>query len=152
VPDRLAPPGLSFLREHDVPIGDRLVRAGMGRPSTGPEDWWLTVLWVVDDEGVVSFAEVAPAAGPPAEPPLARLGPAIAGGLSGLILEEDGRLAIRLTPLVPPDDPMRPWRCALALRAGFKWEPARAATMRPNELAEAVLTAFARGVQSLHRR
>jgi hypothetical protein len=124
----------------------------MGRPSAGPGDWWLTVLWVVDDEGVVSFVEVAPPAGPPAEPPLARLGPAIAGGLSGLILEEEGRLAIRLTPVAPPDDPTRPWRCPLALRAGFKWEPARAATMRPNELADAVLAAFARGVQSLHRR
>ena len=35
------------------------------------------------------------------------------GGLSGLIREEDGRLAIRLTPLVPPEDDTRPWRCPL---------------------------------------
>lgn len=124
----------------------------MSRPSSGPTDWWLGVLWVADDEGVVSFADVAPTAGPPAEPPLVRLGPSIAGGLSGLIREEDGRLAIRLTPVAPPDDPTRPWRCPLAVRAGFKWEPARAATMRANELAEAVLAAFAHGVQSLHRR
>jgi hypothetical protein len=124
----------------------------MGRPSSGPDDWWLGILWVVDDEGVVSFADVAPDAGPPAEPPLARLGPSIAGGLSGLIREEEGRLAIRLTPVAPPEDPTRPWRCPLAVRAGFKWEAARAATMRPNELAEAVLAAFARAVQSLHRR
>jgi hypothetical protein len=152
VADRLPPPGPSFLREIEVRIGDRILRAGMGRPSTGPEDWWLGVMWVVDDDGVVSFADVAPAAGPPAEPPLTRLGPSIAGGLSGLIREEDGRLGIRLTPVAPPDDPTRPWRCPLAVRAGFRWEPARAATMRPNELAEAVLTSFARGVQSLHRR
>jgi hypothetical protein len=151
VPARLPPPGPSFLREVEFRIGDRALRAGMARPSTGPEDWWLGVLWVVDDAGVVDFTEVAPMAGPPPDPPLARLGPSIAGGLSGLIREEDGRLAIRLTPVAPPDDPTRPWRCPLAIRAGFKWEPARAATMRPNELAEAVLAAFARGVQALHR-
>jgi hypothetical protein len=152
VPDRLPPPGPSFLRELEIHVGDRRLRAGMARPSTGPDDWWLGIMWVVDDDGVVSFADIAPSAGPPADPPLARLGPSIAGGLSGLIREEDGRLAIRLTPVMPPDDPTRPWRCPLALRAGFKWEPARAATMRPNELAEAVLASFARGVQSLHRR
>jgi hypothetical protein len=151
VPVRLPAPGPSFFREIDISIGDRQFRAGMARPSNGPDDWWLGVLWVVDDEGVVSFSDVAPAAGPPAEPPLVRLGPSIAGGLSGLIREEDGRLAIRLTPVAPPEDPTRPWRCPLAIRAGFKWEPARAATMRPNELAEAVLGAFARGVVSLHR-
>ena len=133
-------------------IGDRVLRAGMGRPSNGPDDWWLCVLWVIDDDGVVSFADVAPTAGPPPDPPLTRLGPSIAGGLSGLILEEDGRLAIRLTPVAPPQEPTRPWRCPLAVRAGFKWEPARAATMRPNELAAGVLEAFARGVQSLHHR
>ena len=152
MPYRLPPPGPSFLRELEVRIGERTLRAGMGRPSTGPDDWWLCVLWVSDDDGVVSFTDVAPAAGPPPDPPLARLGPSIAGGLSGLILEEGGRLAIRLTPVAAPEEPTRPWRCPLAVRAGFKWEPARAATMRPNELAEAVLGAFARGVQSLHRR
>ena len=71
------------------------------------------MLWVADADGVVSFRDVAPAAGPPPEPPLARMGPSFAGGLSGLIREEDGRLAIRLTPLVPPEDDTRPWRCPL---------------------------------------
>jgi hypothetical protein len=124
----------------------------MARPSVGPDGWWLAVLWVVDADGVVSFADVAPAAGPPPDPPLTRLGPAVAGGLSGLILEENGRLSIRLGPVVPADDATRPWRAPLAVRAAFKWEPARAATMRGNELAETVLRAFARGVESLHRR
>jgi hypothetical protein len=124
----------------------------MSRPSTGPDEWWLTVLWVADDEGVVSFSDVAPAAGPPADPPLLRMGPALAGSLSGLIREEAGRLAIRLSPIAPPDDATRPWRSPLAIRAGFKWEPMRAATMSANELADAVLAGFRRSVEGLHRR
>jgi hypothetical protein len=150
--DRLPPPGPSFLRERELRIDDRTFRAGMARPSDGPEGWWLAVLWVADDEGVISFADVAPTAGPPPDPPLLRLGPAVAGGLSGLILEENGRLAIRLTPVAPPDDPTRPWRSPLAIRAAFKWEPARAATMRQNEMAGSVLEAFSRAVAGLHRR
>jgi hypothetical protein len=151
VPERLPHPGPSFLREHEVRIGDRLLRAGMAKPADGPDDWWLAVLWVTDDEGVVSFREVAPVSGPPPEPPLQRLGPSLAGSLSGLILEENGRLSIRLTPLVPPEDDARPWRCPLAIRSAFKFEPALAATMRPNELADRVLGAFRRAVESLHR-
>jgi hypothetical protein len=151
VPDRLPHPGPSYLREQDVRIGDRRLRAGMAKPVDGPDDWWLAVLWVADDEGVVSFREVAPAAGPPPEPPLARLGPSLAGSLSGLIREEDGRLAIRLAPLVPPEDDARPWRCPLAIRAAFRWEPALASTMRPNQIAEQVLAGFRRSVEGLHR-
>jgi hypothetical protein len=134
-----------------VRIGERILRAGMGRPSDAPEGWWLTLLWVADDDGVVSFRDVAPAAGPPPDPPLARLGPAIAGALSGMILEDDGRLQLRVGALVPPDDPDRPWRAPLALRAAFRFEPARAAAMRPNELAETVLGAFRRAVEGLSR-
>lgn len=151
MPDRLPSPGPSFLREQDVRIGDRRLRAGMAKPTTGPDDWWLGVLWVSDDDGVVSFRDVAPAGGPPPEPPLLRLGPSLAGALSGLILEEDGRLAIRLSPVVPPDDPARPWRCPLAVRAAFRFEPALVQTTRPNELAEQVLSGFRRAVESLHR-
>ena len=51
---------------------------------------------------LATFVELAPAAGPPPEPPLARLGPALAGGLSGMILEDAGRLQIRLGLAVPP--------------------------------------------------
>jgi len=152
MPERLPPPGPSFLREQDVRVGDRLLRAGMGRPSALPDDWYLCVLWVADETGIVAFSDVAPAAGPPADPPLARLGPAITGELAGLIREEGGRLAVRLGPVVPPDDPARPWRCPLAVRAALGLEPMRAATMRPNELASTVLTAFRRGVEGLHRR
>ena len=50
----------------------------MGRPSEAPDGWWLAIVWVADDDGVVSFRDVAPDAGPPPDPPLGRLGPAIA--------------------------------------------------------------------------
>jgi hypothetical protein len=151
MPDRLPLPGPSFLRTQDVRIGDRVLAAGMARPTDGPDGWWLGVLWVADDDGVVSFTDVAPRSGPPPQPPLARMGPALTGALSGLIREEDGRLAIRLAPIAPPEDPARPWRMPLAVRAAFGFEPARAATLRPNELADLVLGAFRRAVESLHR-
>lgn len=151
MPERLAHPGPSYLRELELRIGDRLLHAGMGRPSDGPDGWWLGLLWVADADGVVSFADVAPLGGPPPDPPLSRLGPALAGSLSSLIREEDGRLAIRLGPIAPPDDPTRPWRCPLAVRAALGLEPMRAATMRPNEIAAAVLDAFARSVRALGR-
>jgi hypothetical protein len=151
MPDRLPAPGPSFLREHEVRIGERVLRAGMSRPSDAPDGWWLTVMWVADDDGVVSFRDVAPDAGPPPDPPLARLGPAVAGALSGLILEDAGRLQLRLGAIAPPDDPTRPWRSPLAIRAAFRFEPARAATMRENELAETVLAGFRRAVEGLRR-
>ena len=60
MPDRLPLPGPSFLREHEVRVGERTLRAGMGRPSDAPDGWWMTLMWVADDEGVVSFRDVAP--------------------------------------------------------------------------------------------
>jgi hypothetical protein len=151
VPDRLPPPGPSFLREHEVHVGDRVLRAGMSRPTTTDDGWWLALLWIADDDGVVALRDLAPAAGPPADPPLARLGPSLAGALSGMILEEAGRLSIRLATVIPADDPTRPWRVPAAIRAAFKWEPAREATMPPNELADMVLAGFRRSVEGLSR-
>ena len=124
----------------------------MSRPATPADDWWTAILWVAADDGLVAFSELAPAAGPPPDPPLARLGPSLAGGLSGLILEDAGRLQIRLGLVVPPEDPERPWRCPAVVRAAFRWEPARAATLRPNALAAEVLTAFRRACEGLSRR
>ena len=124
----------------------------MSRPSLPAEDWWTAILWIADDDGLVPFVELAPAAGPPPDPPLARLGPALAGGLSGLILEDAGRLQIRLGLIVPPEDPERPWRCPAVVRAAFRWEPARAATLTANALATEVLTAFRRAIEGLGRR
>jgi hypothetical protein len=68
-----------------------------------------------------------------------------------MILEEGGRLSIRLATVVPAADPARPWRVPVAVRAAFRWEPMRAATMRPNELADTVLAAFRRAVEGLSR-
>ncbi|HEV7810383.1 MAG TPA: hypothetical protein VGO64_07275, partial [Candidatus Limnocylindrales bacterium] len=95
--DRLPPPGPSFLREHAVVSNGRTLRAGMSRPTTTDEGWWLAVMWVADDEGVVPFVDLAPAAGPRPEPPLAILGPSLSGALSGMILEDAGRLSIPFT-------------------------------------------------------
>jgi hypothetical protein len=75
----------------------------------------------------------------------------VSGALSGLILEDAGRLQMRLGLVAPPADAARPWRAPLAIRAAFRFEPARAATMRPNELAETVLTGFRRAIEGLHR-
>ncbi len=149
--DRLPPPGPSYLREHDVHVATARFRAGMSVPSTLPDGWWIALLWVADDAGVVSFRDVAPPAGPPPEPPLARLGPAFSGALSGFILEDAGRLAIRLAQLAQPTDPLEPWRSPLAIRAAFRWEPMRSASLQPAELAETVLAAFRRSVESLTR-
>lgn len=125
----------------------------MSRPTVPADDWWTAILWIADDHDLlVSFVDLAPTAGPPPEPPLARLGPALAGGLSGLILEDAGRLQIRLGSLVPPEAPDRPWRAPAVVRAAFRWEPARAASMRPNDLATEVLTSFRRAVEGLGKR
>ena len=124
----------------------------MSRPGTPAEDWWTAILWIADDAGLVQFVDLAPAAGPPPDPPLARLGPALAGGLSGLILEDAGRLQIRLGLVVPPEDPERPWRCPAVVRSAFRWEPARAAALAPNALASEVLTAFRRAIEGLGHR
>ena len=149
--ERLPLPGPSYLREQPVRIGDRTFRAGMARPGEAPDGWWLAVAWVVDDAGVVEFVDVAPSAGPPADPPLARLGPAMSGGLSGLILEDAGRLQMRVGLIQPPERPDRPWRAPIAVRMAFRFEPARSATMTANGLAETVLAAFRRAIEGLHR-
>ena len=58
---------------------------------------------------------------------------------------------MRLGLIAPPDDPARPWRVPLALRVAFRFEPARAMAMRPNELAETVLAGFVHAVEGLDR-
>jgi hypothetical protein len=127
------------------------MRAGMGRPTEGEGGWFLALCWVTDEHGLVMFRDVAPAAGPPPEPPAIRLGPSLAGSLSGLILEEGGRLQFRVATASPPADPRRPWDSPLAVLIGIRPEPMRAAAMRPNELAEAVLSGFRRSVEGLSR-
>lgn len=151
VPDRFPPPGPAWLQPQVVRIGDGSGHVALTRPSE-LDAWWLTVLWVADADGIVRFRALAPAAGPPPDPPLQRLGPAFAGALSGMILEEDGRLCIRLAPVAPPDDPARPWRTPAVIRAAFRFEPLRVATMTDEDVAGAVLEGFRRAVESLARR
>ena len=149
MPSRLPAPGPSFVRELDLRVREEAYRVGMSRPTSTDDGWWLTVLWVVDADGVIPFRDLAPASGPPADPPLQRLGPALAGELSGWILEEDGRLAIRLNVVAPPDDPGRPWLSPAAMRLAVKFEPLRAAASLPNALAGTVLSAMRRALERL---
>ena len=151
MPDRLPAPGPSFLREQPLHVREHALVVGMSRPSSTDDGWWLAVLWVADGAGVVSFRDLGPAAGPPAEPPLLRLGPSLAGELSGWILEEDGRLAIRLNVVAPSDDATRPWLAPAAMRLAMKFEPLRAAATPANELAETVLVAARRALERLGR-
>jgi hypothetical protein len=150
-PERFPPPGAPFLPPIPIRLGAGEGLVALTRP-TEIDGWWLAILWAGDDAGICRFRELAPAVGPPPDPPLLRLGPMLAGALSGLILEEDGRLCIRLAPVAPPDDPDRPWRTPAVIRAGFKFEPARAAAMSATALAEAVLAGFRRAVEGLGRR
>ena len=148
--DRFPPPGPAWIPEQPVRLRDGSGHVALTRPSE-LDGWWLSVLWVADADGIVRFRDLAPVAGPPPDPPLLRVGPAFAGALSGLILEDDGRLCIRLAPVAPPDDPDRPWRTPAVIRAAFRFEPLRVATMADEELAGAVLTGFRRAVESLAR-
>jgi hypothetical protein len=150
VPDRFPPPGPSHLRPLPVGPGSPF-QVGVSRPATD-DDWWLAVLWVEDPRGVPRFRELAPPSGPPPEPPLMRLGPAFAGALSGFILEEAGRLQIRLAPVAPPEDPARTWAMPAAIRAAFRFEPLRVATMTPDDLTTTVLAGFARACAALGHR
>ena len=147
---RLAPPAASFIREHEVRIGDLRLRAGIDRP-TEIEGWWLAVLWVADDEGIVPCRLVAPAAGPPPDPPHARLGPLLSGGLSGFVLDDGERQQLRLRLPVPPDEADRPWSAPLVVQLAVRWEPARAAAMTPSKLADVALAAFRRAVEAASR-
>ncbi len=148
--DRLPPPAASFIREHEVDLGDRRLRAGIDRP-TEIEGWWLAVLWVADEEGIVLCREVAPAAGPPPDPPHVRLGPLLSGGLSGFVLEDGGRQQLRLRLPVPPVDERHPWSAPLVVQLAVRWEPARAASLTPSKLADVALAAFRRAVEAVHR-
>ena len=150
--DRLPSPGPSFIREQRLrlpaPAGalGREVRLGLTPPSIMDDGWWLTHLWAADEEGVIDARAAAPSSGPPPGPPLQALGPALAGALAGLLDQEDSRQLIRLR-MPPAEDEARPWERPLLVMAAVRWDPVRAATLRPNELARELLRAFARAVE-----
>ncbi len=147
----LPAPGPSYLREQELRLGDRLMRVGIGRPTTIDERWWVALLWVEIGDSLATFRDLASPAGPPPDPPLLRLGPALSGELSGMIRETAGRQMLRLRLGVAPADEARPWDVPAVVVAAIEWEPARAATLRPNQIAETALTAFRHAVERLGR-
>lgn len=152
VSERLPSPGPSYIREESFRLraasgpGPQ-VRLGMTAPSVTDDGWWLTHLWAEDDAGVVDARGVAPLAGPPPGAPLHTIGPILAGALMSLLDQEDGRQLIRLR-MPPATDESRPWGRPLLVMTAVRWDPLRAAAMRPNELARELLRAFARAVEA----
>jgi hypothetical protein len=67
------------------------------------------------------------------------------------VLEDGGRQQIRLRLPMPPEDPERPWSAPLVVQAAIRWEPARAAAMTQNALADVALAAFRRAIEGIHR-
>jgi hypothetical protein len=121
----------------------------MGAPAAVADGWWIALLWVADADGIVSCRDLAPAAGPPPEPPAARIGILLASGLSGLAAEEDGRQAVKVRTPIPPSAEERPWDRPAVVQLAVRWDAVRAASARPTELASAALRAFASAVASL---
>ena len=145
---RVPSPGPSYLREIELGPGDDR-RVGMTAPQTVADGWWVTLLWCEQNGALLTFADLAPDYGTPPGSPLLRLGPGLAGTLSGLILEEDGRQQLRLRLGMAPEDGEAPWVTPLAVLAGFRFEPARVVTMRESELAQTVLRAFCDSLKRL---
>ena len=70
MPGRLPPPGPSYIREHDVRVQDRALRAGMGRPNDRDGGWGVTLGWVAEEGGrtqTIRFVNVRENAGWSAE-------------------------------------------------------------------------------------
>jgi hypothetical protein len=134
-------PGPSYLRELELRPGDSK-RVGMSMPQVLADGWWVTLLWCEEEGQLLVFNDLAPSDGTPPGSPLLRLGPGLSGTLSGLVLEEDGRLQLRLRLGQPPEDEEAPWEAPLVALAGFRFEPARRLAMSDSELALTVLRAF----------
>jgi hypothetical protein len=124
--------------------------AGMTKPSQTDDGWWLAHLWLADDAGVLPAIEIAPSAGPPPSTPLDALGPRMAGALQGLIDEEGGRQMLRLR-MPPAEDETRPWERPMVCMLAVRFDPVRAAVMRPNELARELLRGFAAACEGIGR-
>jgi hypothetical protein len=122
----------------------------MTSPSATDDGWWLAHLWVADDLGIVEALEVAPAAGPPPGTPITAMGPRLAGALSGLIAEEDGRQLIRLR-MPPAANETRPWERPMLVMLAIRWDPIRASIMTRNQLAHELIVGFASAVEALGR-
>jgi hypothetical protein len=117
----------------------------MTKPTILEDGWWIFTLWVEDDEGVIESRTVAPAAGPPAVPPLQVLGPTLSNALMGLLDQQDGRQLIRMR-MGEADDASEPWRRPLMILTAVHWDPIRSSTMRTNELVAEMMRAFRRAI------
>jgi len=153
---RLPVPGPSFVKEEPIRgrgpsgAGAGSLHAGMTAPSVTDDGWWLAHLWVADDAGIVEALQLAPAAGPPPGTPIAALGPRLAGALSGLIAEEDGRQLIRLRMPAAADE-ARPWQRPMLVMLAMRWDPVRASVMTRNALAHELIVGFASAIEALAR-
>jgi len=123
------------------------VRLGMLRPSVMDDGWWLTTLWVEDEEGVVEARAVAPLAGPPPVAPLQVIGLTLSNALMGLLDQEDGRQLIRLR-MPPADDEAQLWRRPLLVLVAVRWDPVRASSMTTNQLAGELMRAFRNAIDA----
>jgi hypothetical protein len=147
-------PGPSFLRPLTLRLPgrdgapDRTVELGMSQPSTTEDGWWLGHVWAFAAGRILDTTDVAAPDHSALTAPPAVMGPPFAGALAGLVAEEGGRQQVRLR-LYPPADPSQPWERPLALQVAIRWDPVRAATLRPNQLASAVLNAFARAIEAV---
>jgi hypothetical protein len=152
-PARTPSPGPSFARAEPMrlrgPVGEPgpRVRLGMLRPSVLDDGWWLTTLWVEDEEGVVEARVIAPAAGPPPVAPLQVIGPTLSNALMGLLDQEDGRQLIRLR-MPAADDEALPWRRPLLILTAVRWDPVRAGVMTTNQLAAELMRAFRNAIDA----
>jgi len=152
-PARAPSPGPSFARAEPLRLrgpagqpGPR-VRLGMLRPSIMDDGWWLTTLWVEDDDGIVEARAVAPLAGPPPVAPLQVIGSTLSNALMGLLDQEDGRQLIRLR-MPPADDEAQPWRRPLLILVAARWDPVRASSMTTNQLAGELMRAFRNAIDA----
>jgi hypothetical protein len=149
--ERAPVPGPSFTRDEPIRArGGTRFNAGMTPPSVTDDGWWLAHLWVADGGGIVAAVELAPAGGPPPGTPIAALGPRLAGALSGLIAEDDGRQLIRLR-MPAAEDESRPWERAMLVMLAIRWDPVRASVMTRNQLAHELIVGFASAVEALSR-
>jgi hypothetical protein len=153
---RLPAPGPSFVGEETVALHGppgrpgRRLRAGVSRPSVTDDGWWLAHLWLADEGGVIEAIDIAPAAGPPPGTPLQALGPRLAGALSGLIAEQDGRQLIRLR-MPPAAVDERPWQRPMVCTLAVRWDPVRASVMSQAELGRELLRGFAAAAEAVSR-
>jgi hypothetical protein len=147
---RLPVPGPSFVKDEPIGGAGSGRHAGMTSPSVTDDGWWLAHLWVADPQGIVEAREVAPAAGPPPGTPIGALGPRLAGALSGLIAEEDGRQLIRLR-MPPAADESRPWERPMLVMLAIRWDPVRQSVMTRNQLAHELIVGFAAAVEAVGR-